>query len=233
MKAFLRLSMCMFLVWAVFTCGGCRIEGVQLNQKAQYYMKHGRYDGAIGLLKKSLDVDYENSPSHYWLGRCYETKGEKGKALWEYELAVRFDPSMELAQMAYVKGLYRDGQKEKSVEAIKGFFKHKEAPSRYFVRLAEEFMAQQMEGHGIAAYQAAAKAEPGNPEPIIFLADYFFQKGDQDKGIDYLIRAFKLDPIYPGLAGRLGRLGLKVEIPQPKLFGQTKPFEQDFYDLGD
>ena len=219
------------VILALVVLTGCTINSVTLNRQAQVYIKHGRYAEAESLLKESVKVNYENSPSHYWLGHCYQAQGDQKNALWEYGIAVRFDPALEIAQMALIQGLHNDGQVEKSVRATETFLKYKVAEPRYFMRLGKTFMDQQMPQQAIQAYLAAAKADPHSAAPFITIADYFFAKGDNDKGIEYLTKGFKVNPVHPGLAKRLGQLGLRVNIPQPPLFQPPSKLDRELMDV--
>jgi len=229
MVAYIRSTTILILVLIV--CQGCTFDAVRLNRRAQVYIKHNQYDMAKKVLTESLESDYENSASHYWLGLCHETLNDQANAIWEYELAVRFDPAMDVAQMAYIKALYRNNQIDKSIEATNFFLEHKDAAASEFVPLAESFFSDQMEQHAILTYLAAAKAEPHNAEPLMTLAEHFFTQGNDEKAIDHLILAFKADPYYPGLARRLGELGFRVDIPQPKMFHRPSELEQDITNI--
>ncbi|MCK5270840.1 MAG: tetratricopeptide repeat protein [Sedimentisphaerales bacterium] len=227
----LEVIACLSAVAIVFICCGCGVEAVRLTQQAQIYCKYGEYDKARELLEKSIEADYENPASHYWMARCYDSLGDRAKALWEYELAVRFDPAMELAQMAYIKALYNNNQVAKSVDATVLFLKHKDAAARDFMRLAENFLEAGMEKHALHCYHAGARAEPNNAVPFLAVADYFFGKPDKDKGVEYLVKAFKVDPCYPGLARRLGEHNMRVSVPEPPLFPSRSKIEEELYEL--
>ncbi len=232
MNNFLRYSAVFALTLAILASQGCMLDAVRLNRKAQIYIKHGQYDQATELLEKSLDVNFENSVSHYYLAKCYENKGDNETAMWEYELAVRFDPSYEPAQMAMIKGLYRAEKVEESLEATRLFLEHKDAMSSYFMRLENIFLEEQMERHAILAANIAIKAESANPLPFIAIAQYYYDNGNDKMGDDYLIKAFKVKPTWPGLARKLGRHGLKVEIPvRPAFLRSTSPAEKEISEL--
>jgi tetratricopeptide (TPR) repeat protein len=217
------------LALVVFT--GCTMDSVTLNRQAQVYINHGQYAEAKTLLEKSVKIDYENSPSHYWLGQCYQAQGNQENAVWEYGIAVRFDPTMEIAQMAYIRGLHDLEQEDKSVEATEKFLTYKDAPTDYFMQLGKTFLELNMPQQGVLAYLAAARTSPGNAVPFIIIADYFFDKGDNEKGVEYLTQGFKTNPVHPGLAQRLGQLGLRVDIPQPKLFHHPSKLERELVEI--
>ena len=234
MTALLPKMLVTLTLTVLLITGGCvnTLDAVRMNRQAQVYFNHNDYDNAEQLLQQSLDVDFENPASHYWLGRCYQVKGNQAKEIRQYRLAAQFAPSMELAQMALIMALHRTGQTEKSLQATEQFLAHKEAPATDFLRLAADFDAQDMPRHLVLASKAAANAEPHNPKPLLFLADYYFEKDDADQGLEYLVKAFKVDPVYPGLARRLGEHGLRVDIPQPTFFPPPRSkVEQEIFEL--
>lgn len=235
MKTCLRIVVGAWLIAQLTCLCGCQItnpiDAVRLNRKAQVYIKYGHYDRAAEVLTASLDADFENPASHYWLGQCYETQGRQDKAIYEYRLAVRFAPSMELAQRALITILHRTDRVDESILATKSFLQYKSGPAYNVMRLAETFVAQEMEQQAILAYQRAQQLEPTNPKPSLALADYYFDRADEEKGIDYLTQAFMADPLYPGLARRLGEHGRRVEIPEPPMFHVPSALQRELAEL--
>jgi len=216
----------------VVLCTGCPrpVGGVRLNREAQIYIKYNQIDKAQELLRESIDNDFENSASHYWMGWCYEQKGAMLKAIYEYELAVRFTPSMELAQVALVRALHRGGQQENSLQAARNFMESAEGATRDYMRIARIFWDEQMDEQAIVVCEAAARAVPDNGEPMLAVAEYYLRKGDTKKGVDYMIRAFKMAP-NSALAKRLGEYGMKVDAPEPKLIQPMSPLEKEIHQL--
>ena len=225
----------MFLMLGLIILGGCTVtntfDAVRLNQQAQLYFKHGQYDKAMELLKDSLVADPENSATHYWLGRCHEVTGQKQKTVWAYKDAVRYDPSMELAQMALIKTYYRMDKKDEAIQAARLFLQHKEGLAGDFILIGDNFYAEQMEEPGELAYLAAARAEPGNAGPFIFLANRYQAQGDQEKEVEYLKRALRAQPYNVEVTRRLGKLGYRVELPKPKLFPRPSKLEEELFEL--
>jgi len=213
---------------------GCKstnpLEAVRLNRQAQVYYNAGHIDPAMTLLLESVDYDYENPASHYWLGQCYEQKNNADKAIFEYEVAVRFSPSMELAQLALINVLHRQGRIDESVQATKVFCKNKYGLACDIMTIAKGFADKGMDHQAIQVYKRAQEIEPDNAVPSIALADFYKAKGQSKLEISSLTEAFMIDPYYPGLAHRLGTLGQRVKVPEPKLI---KPPSRIQYDLSE
>lgn len=213
-------------------CGATNpIDAVNLNRQAQVYIKYARYDQARELLQSSLDADFENPASHYWLGHCYEVSGETDKAIEEYELAVRFGPTMEKAHIALISLLHTAGLLDQSIQATKVYLRHKGPPACNLTITALEFADKGMDHQAILTYQRAQEVEPKNPVPSIKLAEYYFDRDQQEKGIDGLVAAFMIDPLYPGLARRLGEHGRRVDIPEPPMLPQPTPLQRELRSL--
>lgn len=196
---------------------GCGVDAVRMNQQAQIYMNHGEYEKAEEILVNSFDTDHENPASHYWLGRCYEQMGFQEKAIYQYGLAIRFTPSLDVAQMAYIKLLYQNGQIEEATQAALNYLEHKDEPARDLVFIAESFTADQMPDLAIMSYRQAQKNEPDNPWPWIKMAEFYLAQQQKPQAVDALKQAFQIDPVYPDLARQLGAHGYRVNIPQPRI----------------
>lgn len=234
MKATLFRLIVLGLVLVGMATAGCTraFEAVRLNQQAQVYIKHNRYETAKQLLRKSLEADFENPACHYWLGTCYEAEGDSERAINEYGLAVRFAPAMEIAQLSYITALHQSGQSDKSLDAASMFLENKDAATRDFLRLAQYFVDAEMPDHMLLACQAAAKDSPNDPGPWLFVADYYFEKNNKDRALRYLIKAFEADPIHPGLTRKLGEHGLRVDIPEPTYYPEPpSPIEQELREM--
>lgn len=222
MKQSVKISIFLLLLVILPAMSGCTMKAVQLNQRAQLYYDHERYDEAEQFLVESLEIDYENSASHYLLGKIYALRGKTEKAIYEYSLAVRFSPTMELAQMAYINALYENGQVDQSAKAAETYLQYKDGLASDMVRQAENFAEMKMHPHAVLAYKRAQQLEPTNVEPTMQLAEYYRGRGQRAEEIASLTEALMINPYYPGLARRLGELGQKVELPEPELY-ESRP----------
>ena len=231
------------LLLAMTFISGCgmfkAVEATDLNMEAKVYIKYAKYDQAIELLDKSLDLFFELSSTHYWMAYCYEQKNNMSKALWEYELAVKYDPDMELAQKGYINALVKSGKMDEAIIAADNYFKRLNAPVREYMRIGKNYLNAGEEIFAARALEYAFhKSKPAaentdlkkDVRPLLVLADYFKDKGDFEKERQYLMMAFQEDPTYNGIARRLGELGVKVNMPR-KQVPQVSPLEQELRNL--
>ena len=203
-----------------------KLKATNLNQKGQVYFNYGQYAEAIASYKESLDIDFENSATHYWLGRAYQETADPQKAIEEYRLAVRFTPSMEVAQVALITTLHELGLLDESIIATKDFVKYRTSQANDMVQIGQYFFSKQMEHQAIIVLGRAQELEPTNAAPSIILADYHQGKGDLEGEREAIMVAAAADPFYPGLAQRAGSLGIKIESPRPLPYPNVNPLEQ-------
>ena len=197
---------------------GCQshlIEASRLNRQAQRHIDRNRYEDAQHLLRRSFTADYENPTSHYLMAKCYEHAGQVERALYEYRLAVRFCPACRDYQIALATTLERHGLSNEADEALSLFLKHRKARAQEFLEIAAGFDREGMARLQLLTLNHALETHPHDPQPLIALADYHFGNRNENVGVDLLVRAFKIDPTYPGLSRRLGEHGMRVEIPEP------------------
>ena len=137
---------------------------------------------------------------------------------------------MELAQLALINVLHRQGRIDESVQATKIFCKNKYGLACDIMTIAKGFADKGMDHQAIQVYKRAQEIEPDNAVPSIALADFYKAKGQSKLEISSLTEAFMIDPYYPRLAHRLGTLGQRVKVPEPKLI---KPPPRIQYDLSE
>lgn len=231
MKTSLPRTLVLALMPALLLAAGCTVDPVRLNRDAAFYMNQNRYERAVEVLNRSAEAYPENAETHHMLGRCYDAQGQTARAIYEYKTAIRYAPWMDAARLGLIKAYERNGEKNMSLQATRAFVAGKTAPARNLMRAGESLMQEGMFPQALMVYHAAARVEPRNAEPFLAVANHYFAQGDSDRGIDYLVRAFKVDPVYPGLAARLGEYGLRVDIPRADLFGQFPEPDDAVYEM--
>ena len=214
---------------------GCKstykLESGKMVQRAIVYMNFGEYEQAINTLRASLEVEYENPATHYWLGRCYELTTNTRQGIDEYRLAVRFNPAMEAAQMALIMALHQSRQEDESILATQEYLKHRAGLAGDVIQLAQDFLSKGMDKQAILAFERAQELSPTDPTPLMALANYYKSKGDQENEKEAVRRAAIIGPYYAGLAQRAGSQGIKVESPQPKPYPKTSDLDKALRDI--
>ena len=240
MRTIISILLALLVVSGVFLAGCSstgssvyKIKATNLNQKGQVYFNYGQYAEAIGSYKASLDIDFENSATHYWLGRAYQETADPQSAIEEYRLAVRFTPAMEIAQVALISTLHDVGLLDESIIATKDFVKYRTGQANDMIRVGQHFFSRQMDHQAIIVLGRAQELESTNAAPSIVLADYYQGKGDTEGEREAIMVAVAADPFYQGLAQRAGGLGIKIESPRPLPYPNLSAMEQELRRVDD
>ncbi len=218
-----------FITASLLALSGCSLKPIDAQnnvRRAKIAFNNGDYASAENYLTRVIEYDFSYSDGHYWMGRCYEIKADLKEAVYEYSLAVKFNPASADAQQAYILGLNKLGRKAEAAEAAALFIKHRRPEETDYLNIGQSFLDANMEEPGVLVLEEGALKNPQDASCLVALADYFFSKNNDQKGKDSLVRAFKADPLFPGLARRLGVLGMKVDIPEPTLFSKPPAHER-------
>jgi len=182
-------------------------------------------------LQQSLDSRFENPAAHYELAQIYHAEGLWSKAEYHYNIALSFDPSNADAQVAMVKLFLDSGDTAKSKISAETYVNQAGNSDIQSLRLGTAFQKQQLDEYALACFQQALNLSPSSALINKQVGYYYLNKGDKDRGKEYLVRSFQLDPSQQDVAGELGRLGVEVKIPQKasvsaKAPGKRKPPEE-------
>lgn len=187
------------------------LEAVRLNRQAQRHLADGQADQAQHLLYMSLDCDFENAVSHYYLGRCFELEDRPEKAAYEYRLAIRFAPGMQQAHQALISVLAEHGADAESIDATRAFLELGLESTATLLDIADDFFSHQLDQQAVMILHKAAEQSPDNAAPWIALADYHARLSHHQQERQCLLKAKAADPYHPGLPGRLGEMGIRID----------------------
>lgn len=164
-----------------------------------------------------IERKFENPEAHYELARFYHAGREWTKAEYQYNLALGFRPSLVPAQAGLVKLYIDQGQRAKAEQFANGYIRQASGNTRTTLRLAWAFENLGLGDYAMQCFQQALAEAPDSYEANKQMGLYYLGKGDEDQARQYLARSFELNPRQPDVAGALGRLGVVVETPEPKL----------------
>jgi cytochrome c-type biogenesis protein CcmH/NrfG len=90
--------------------------------------------------------------------------------------------------------------------------------AKHSLLLGRAFQDRALGDYAIACYEQAHRLAPNSIIINKQMGYYYLLKKDNGNAEMYLRRAFELDPSQAEVAGELGRLGVRVEVPhkQPK-----------------
>lgn len=164
-------------------------------------------------LLKNLDKKYENPKAHYELGKLYHSQGMWDNAEWEYNKTLAFDPVHHEAQASIVKVQIDKGDTAKAEVIADMYMNQASISAKHSLLLGRAFQDRMLDEYALACYKQAHNLMPNSVQINKQLAYYYLAKKDDANAEMYLRRTFELDPSQAEVAGELGRLGVKVQLP--------------------
>lgn len=216
-----RTSKILLTVFALLVLvSGC----TQNKQKTMYGEKvtdkelTGAQDKEKADLLKDLDRKYENPKAHYELGKLYHSEGLWDKAEWEYNKTLAFDPMHHDAQASIIKLLIDKGDQSRSEVVADMYMSQASISAKHSLLLGRAFQERGLDEYSLACFKQAHNLAPNSVVINKQIGYYYLLKKDNTNAEIYLRRAFELDRSQAEVAGELGRLGVRVEVPkkQPK-----------------
>lgn len=173
-------------------------------------------------LDRQIKRKFENPEAHFELGRLYQNEGRWAAAEYEYNTALSFDPVHRQAQAARVKVLLKDGDTAKAGLLADIYIQQASNSALASLKLALAFQKQELDDYAFTCYQQALRLSPNSAKIHRQIGYYYLSRGNKAQAQDYLSRSFQINPNQPDVAGELGRLGVRVEIPRKTEKGTKK-----------
>jgi tetratricopeptide (TPR) repeat protein len=181
-------------------------------------LRQDDYDGAIEWMEKALAMAPDSSNVHYWAATAYVVKLQReqafalvGKVKSHIETAVELDPANVEARM-FLAGFLLNappmvgGSVEKAKEQADIIVRYD--PLRGQLFWAEIYKKEKKFDEAARAYQAAAEADPGNPEPIYLLGMMYQENEEYDQAFAAFEKTLSVDPGATKALYQIGRTGV-------------------------
>ena len=207
---------------ALITAGCNEKQKTATGEKISDKELSGESEKQKAMLLKELDKKYDNAKAHYDLGKLYHSQGLWDKAEWEYNKALAFDPMHHDAQASIVKLLVDKGDTAKSEVIADMYMSQASVSAKHSLLLGRAFQDRGLDEYALACYRQAHNLAPNSVAINKQLGYYYLLKKDNANAEMYLRRTFELDPSQAEVAGELGRLGVKVQVPTKKTMNAKK-----------
>lgn len=202
---------------AIFTIisAGCDNQSVQRQPEKKYEkLAYTPTELEKARLQRKLETKFENPQVHYDLAEIYRNDGMWDKAMYHYNLALRFEPSRADAKAAIIK-LYRmKGQPERAAIAADIYMNQAAASAEKLLLLGNAFRKHGLEELAFKSYQEALKLAPNSAALHRQIGYYYLSKGDQVRAREAFRRSFDIDPYNADVAGQLGKMGVIIQMPR-------------------
>ncbi len=129
-----------------------------------------RYDDAIPLLKKAININPQESILYTWLGNCYARLRQHKEAVDTYSQATKINPNdfQTLSFMGQCYNMLGDYQKAK--DCLEKAIKIEPKNSYAHASLGHTYLSKDQYANAIDAYVTAISLEPNNPLLLCDLA---------------------------------------------------------------
>jgi len=201
-KKFLGLG---FLILAVVTAG-CYIfdrdkqDWEQLTDKQQQER-----------LLRRIDRNYGDADAHSMLGDLYLKQGQTEDALYQYKVALSYDPVQWSAQTGMVKVQQEMGKTSQANNTADIYINQASNSADRLLKLGQAFQKCKLDKYALQCYKRAMRLDPESPEVFKRLGFFYLKKGNKALAEEYLRKSFKLDPYQSDVNYELGRLEVLIE----------------------
>ena len=167
-------------------------------------------------LLTQIGQNYRDADAHYRLGKIYASEKQLQKALYEYDVALSFDPALWQAQAAKLKALVDDGQSAKADVAAEMYINQTVGNIEGALTLSKALEEEEgLDQYVIRSYRSGIAKFPDSAELNRGLGMFYLKKDNKELAREYLIKSIQLNPTQPDIAGELGKMGVKLETPKP------------------
>lgn len=204
----------------------------ELIEKGDIYFDEGKFNQALNLYKKALNVEPKNVDALICCGLCYRNLKDYDKAIEYYDNALEIEPDNKTALNN--KG-YAMEMKDQIEEAIEMYKKSLEIDPNYdmpLVNLTKIYIDRKDYQSAIKVYKNALKVEPINTANWIDLGRAYRFMEKYDKAILAYTEALRLAPSNKVIHNNLGYVFFCLKEYKKAINAFTESLRIDWlYDL--
>ncbi len=166
-----------------------------------------------------IGENYQDADAHYRLGKIYASEMQLQKAIYEYDVALSFDPALWPAQAAKLKALVDDDQSAKADVAAEMYINQTVSNIEGSLTLSKALESEGLDKYVVSSYKSGIAKFPDSAELNRGLGMFYIKKDNKELARDYLIKSIEIDPEQADVANELGKMGVKLQnqpAPAPK-----------------
>lgn len=165
-------------------------------------------------LRKRIEAKYSDAEAHFEMGKLYQNDGLWERAEMEYTVATGFDPAHWRAEAGKVKVMVERDEKDRATLVAEHAMNRARITAESSLLLGKAFQKQELDEFAVACYHQALLLAPNSPALHKQIGYYYLSKNDNVRAEEYLRRSFQLNPYQAEVAGELGRMGVRVQMPR-------------------
>lgn len=168
--------------------------------------QRGRYDAAINLLGRAIDVDDQIAEFHNTLGAILQAIGRSEEAVCEYRRAIMLKPGYAEAYNNMAMVLQDQGSCQKAIEYYRRAAGLAPNCAEIHFNLANALRSEDRFDEAASSYQQALKIRPDYAEAYNNLAITLTKQGKFEPAINYFRKAIRFNPSCSEFHGNLASL---------------------------
>jgi len=193
-----------FLILAV-TAPGCENwnEDEQVWEQMTDKQKQQR-------LMLRIDRNYADADAQSMLGDLYLKKGKFEDAIYQYKVALSYDPVHFSAQTGMVKTHKEMGKTSQAQTTAELYINEVYNSAEKLLELGRAFEKRKLDNYTLQCYKRAMRLDPESPEVFKRLGFFYLKKANKALAEEYLRKSFNLDPYQSDVNYQLGQLDVEI-----------------------
>lgn len=170
-------------------------------------------------IESRIAANYQDADAHYQLGKIFMEDRLLTRAEYQFSLAIGFNPVHRRAQAAHVKTYKMMGDESKARQLAEIYMRQVNSRAEDALLLGRAFQSEGLDDYALACFERALTIAPDSAVLNKQIGLYYLNKGDKARAESYLRRSIQINPYQPDVAGELGRMGVKIEVPTRRTRG--------------
>jgi serine/threonine-protein kinase len=172
------------------------LEALEAWSEGQFHWGQRRFDEAVSLFQRAIELDSSFAMAHQELGGAYYYMGDRQNGERHFETAVSLTDRITERERLWIQAEIENWREnyESAVAAYNIYLTRFQDDLSGWFRLG---FAQMRQGHNPEAVQAFARVaelDPTNVAAYINLATSYNQLGEREKALEHYLNAFELRP---------------------------------------
>lgn len=155
------------------------------------YNNAGRYDEAIDILKKAIELSPRKQMLYFELGSSYINKGEYKKSAELMKTAFELEPGFDDARKIYAVSLIYAGEENLAEKIIKERYGTDTIADQRFVNA---YISRERFDKSVEVWEKIVEKNPNSAQIRVNLAAGYSRIGEKEKAVEQLEKAIEIEP---------------------------------------
>ncbi len=163
------------------------------NNKGEIFLLKNGIDSACEIFKEITEKFPDYPCGHYNMGIIYQKKGERKKALKEFNKAIKLEPSARFYNG--LSSVYCDeGNFDRAIICLEKALKIDRLYRMSYINLSKVYLIQKKFNGAIKACEKALEISPGDSAVYNQLGRIYQSAGDFDRAIEFYLKVLEISP---------------------------------------